>query len=95
MNDHTIGLVKEGFDLVEPIAPRAAALFYENLAEAAPSQEELVYMNSERGFALFSMRSPTITRLYLQCAPNEDLAAWSDARIWDDAAAIAGLLPAR
>jgi hemoglobin-like flavoprotein len=42
MNDHTIGLVKEGFDLVEPIAPRAAALFYENLVEAAPSLQRLI-----------------------------------------------------
>jgi hemoglobin-like flavoprotein len=42
MNDHTIGLVKEGFDLVEPIAPRAAALFYENLVEAAPSLQPLI-----------------------------------------------------
>ena len=54
------------------------------LAEAAPSQDELVYASHERGFALFSMRSETITRLYLQCAPDEDLAAWSDARIWDE-----------
>jgi len=52
------------------------------LAEAAPSQEELVYMHHERGFALYSMRSPRITRLYLQCAPDEDIAQWSDDRIW-------------
>jgi p-hydroxybenzoate 3-monooxygenase len=54
------------------------------LAEAAPSREELVYMNSERGFALFSMRSPRVTRLYLQCQPEEDLAEWSDDRIWNE-----------
>jgi p-hydroxybenzoate 3-monooxygenase len=54
------------------------------LANAAPSQGELVYMNHERGFALFSMRSPTVTRLYLQCDPNEDIANWSDDRIWDE-----------
>ncbi len=53
------------------------------LAEAAPSLDELVYASHEDGFALFSMRSPSITRLYLQCEPDEDLAAWSDARIWD------------
>ena len=52
------------------------------LAEAAPSQEELVYMHHERGFALYSMRSPLITRLYLQCAPDEDITHWSDDRIW-------------
>jgi len=54
------------------------------LAEAAPSQDELVYMNHERGFALFSMRSPTITRLYLQCDPEEDINNWPDDRIWDE-----------
>jgi p-hydroxybenzoate 3-monooxygenase len=54
------------------------------LAAAAPSSEELVYCYHERGFALHSMRSPEITRLYLQCAPDEDMAAWSDARIWEE-----------
>lgn len=54
------------------------------LAEAAPSWEELIYANHENGFALFSMRSPKITRLYLQCRPDEDLAEWSDDRIWEN-----------
>jgi len=54
------------------------------LAEAPPTREELLYQNSARGFALYSMRSPTITRLYLQCAPGEDLSNWSDAQIWDE-----------
>jgi p-hydroxybenzoate 3-monooxygenase len=54
------------------------------LAEAAPSWEELIYANHEDGFALFSMRSPKITRLYLQCRPDEDLSLWSDERIWDN-----------
>jgi p-hydroxybenzoate 3-monooxygenase len=53
------------------------------LAEAAPSREELVYMHHPRGFSLYSMRSPRITRLYLQCAPDEDLAQWSDG-IWNE-----------
>lgn len=52
------------------------------LAEAPPSSDELVYSLHERGFALFSMRSPRVTRLYLQCAPDEDLSAWPDDRIW-------------
>ncbi len=52
------------------------------LAEAAPSSEELVYSYHDRGFALFSMRSPSVTRLYLQCSPDEDLAEWPDDRIW-------------
>ncbi|MGH9705730.1 MAG: 4-hydroxybenzoate 3-monooxygenase, partial [Candidatus Acidiferrales bacterium] len=52
------------------------------LAEAPPSSEELIYSYHERGFALHSMRSPHLTRLYLQCAPDEDIQAWSDDRIW-------------
>jgi p-hydroxybenzoate 3-monooxygenase len=54
------------------------------LAEAPPSTEENVYVSHERGFALLAMRSPTLSRLYLQCAPDEDLAAWSDDRIWSE-----------
>ncbi|MBR8213719.1 4-hydroxybenzoate 3-monooxygenase [Burkholderia vietnamiensis] len=54
------------------------------LADAAPSLDELVYAHHDNGFALFSMRSPTVTRLYLQCRPDEDVAEWSDARIWDE-----------
>jgi p-hydroxybenzoate 3-monooxygenase len=54
------------------------------LADAAPSSDELVYSLHDRGFALFSMRSPSVTRLYLQCAPDEDLEAWSDDRIWSE-----------
>ena len=52
------------------------------LATAAPSSHELVYCLHERGFALFSMRSPSVTRLYLQCAPDENLNEWPDDRIW-------------
>ncbi len=52
------------------------------LSEAPPSSEELVYAKHERGFALLSMRSPLVSRLYLQCAPDEDIDAWSDDRIW-------------
>ena len=54
------------------------------LARAAPSSDELVYSNHERGFALFSMRSQAITRLYLQCAPDEDVNTWPDERIWSE-----------
>ena len=54
------------------------------LAAVAPSSDELVYAHHERGFALLSMRSPELSRLYLQCAPDEDLAAWPDARIWEE-----------
>jgi p-hydroxybenzoate 3-monooxygenase len=54
------------------------------LAEAPPSSDELIYAYHDRGFALLSMRSPQISRLYLQCAPDEDLALWPDDRIWDE-----------
>jgi len=52
------------------------------LAQAPPSSPELVYAHSSRGFALHSMRSPSLTRLYLQVRPDEDLSAWPDERIW-------------
>jgi p-hydroxybenzoate 3-monooxygenase len=54
------------------------------LAAAPPSSEELIYCYHERGFALHSMRTPEITRLYLQCAPDEDLSRWPDERIWEE-----------
>jgi len=54
------------------------------LVEAPPTREELIYAYHERGFALYSMRSPRITRLYLQVAPDEDIAAWPDERIWEE-----------
>ncbi len=56
------------------------------LADVAPSSHELVYAHHDRGFALLSMRSPSISRLYLQCAPDEDVAQWSDDRIWSELA---------
>jgi p-hydroxybenzoate 3-monooxygenase len=54
------------------------------LAEVAPSNEELIYCHHDRGFALHSMRSPTLTRLYLQCAPDADIEEWPDERIWEE-----------
>jgi p-hydroxybenzoate 3-monooxygenase len=54
------------------------------LAEAPPANEELIYCRHPRGFALFSMRSPTLSRLYLGVSPNETLDEWSDERIWDE-----------
>ncbi|HSG95012.1 MAG TPA: 4-hydroxybenzoate 3-monooxygenase, partial [Afifellaceae bacterium] len=53
------------------------------LAEAPPASDELVYARHDDGFALFSMRSPEITRLYIQCDPDEDIANWPDERIWE------------
>jgi p-hydroxybenzoate 3-monooxygenase len=52
------------------------------LAAVPPSSDELVYTHHERGFALLSLRSPELSRLYLQCAPDEDLSGWPDERIW-------------
>ncbi len=54
------------------------------LAAVAPSSDELVYSSHERGFALLSLRSPSLSRLYVQCRPDEDLAAWPDERIWEE-----------
>jgi p-hydroxybenzoate 3-monooxygenase len=52
------------------------------LAEVAPSSDELVYAHHEDGFALLSLRSPQLSRLYLQCAPDEDLDEWPEDRVW-------------
>jgi p-hydroxybenzoate 3-monooxygenase len=53
------------------------------LAEAPPLAE-IIYARHETGFALHSMRSATVTRLYLQCRPDEPLEPWTDARIWEE-----------
>ncbi|MCW2595907.1 MAG: pobA [Jatrophihabitans sp.] len=52
------------------------------LAEAPPSSRELIYARHDRGFALHSMRSPKITRMYLQVPADESLHEWPDERIW-------------
>ncbi|MDQ2858207.1 MAG: 4-hydroxybenzoate 3-monooxygenase, partial [Candidatus Eremiobacteraeota bacterium] len=54
------------------------------LAHSPPVSHELIYTHHERGFALVSMRSPTVTRLYLQCAPGEDPAQWPNERFWNE-----------
>jgi p-hydroxybenzoate 3-monooxygenase len=54
------------------------------LAEVPPASDELIYAYHERGFALLSMRSAQISRLYLQCDPEEDIGKWSDDRIWSE-----------
>jgi len=84
----------DGFHGVcRPSIPAGALHFYEKvypfgwlgiLAEAKPASDELIYANHERGFALMSMRTPEITRLYLQCHPHENLAEWPDERIWEE-----------
>jgi len=52
------------------------------LADVAPSTDELIYSLHPDGFAMHSMRSPTVSRLYLQVEPDDDIANWSDERIW-------------
>ena len=84
----------DGFHgICRPSIPAGALCVYEKtypfgwlgiLAEAPPASHEVIYSNHERGFALLSMRSPVITRAYLQCRPDEDLPAWPDERIWDE-----------
>jgi p-hydroxybenzoate 3-monooxygenase len=54
------------------------------LADVPPSTDELIYASHERGFALHSMRSPSLSRLYLQVAPEEDVAYWPDGRVWEE-----------
>jgi len=54
------------------------------MAEAPPSTDELIYAWHERGFALHSMRSPTVSRLYLQVTEDEPLEEWPDERVWDE-----------
>jgi p-hydroxybenzoate 3-monooxygenase len=54
------------------------------LARVPPASHELIYNYHERGFALLSMRSPEVSRLYLQCAPEEDINQWPDDRIWEE-----------
>jgi len=54
------------------------------LADVAPSTDELIYARHERGFALHSMRSPSISRLYVQVDPGDDVGHWPDERVWEE-----------
>jgi p-hydroxybenzoate 3-monooxygenase len=54
------------------------------LVESAPSSDELIYAQHERGFALVSTRSPAVQRLYFQCDPTDHVDNWSDDRIWNE-----------
>jgi p-hydroxybenzoate 3-monooxygenase len=84
----------DGFHgICRPSIPAGALSVYERvypfgwlgiLAEAAPSCDELVYTYHDRGFALFSMRSPTLTRLYFQVPPDESIDDWPDEAIWEE-----------
>lgn len=75
------------------LAPAGALRFYQReypfawlgiLAAVPPSTEELIYAHHERGFAMHSLRSPELSRLYLQCDPDDALEAWPDQRIWGE-----------
>jgi len=84
----------DGFHgICRPSLPDSALTVYEReypfawlgiLAEVAPSYDELVYTHHDRGFALLSQRGPSVSRMYLQVAPDEDIADWSDDRIWEE-----------
>ena len=54
------------------------------LVESAPSSDELIYAQHQRGFALVSTRSPSVQRLYFQCDPKDSVDHWSDDRIWNE-----------
>jgi p-hydroxybenzoate 3-monooxygenase len=54
------------------------------LSESPPPEDELIYTYSPRGFALYTMRSPTLARLYFQCAADDDIENWPDERIWQE-----------
>jgi len=84
----------DGFHgICRPSIPSGALTHYEReypfgwlgiLAEAPPSSHELIYTYHDRGFALLSMRTPQISRLYLQCKPDENIDLWSDEKIWKE-----------
>ncbi len=74
-------------------APQAALKTYERvypfgwlgiLADTPPVSDELIYSNTERGFALCSMRSPTRSRHYVQCSLDDKVEQWSDQAFWDE-----------
>jgi p-hydroxybenzoate 3-monooxygenase len=84
----------DGFHgICRPSIPASALTVYQRdypfawlgiLAQAPPSSEELIYAYHQRGFALLSMRTPQISRLYIQCTPDEDLSLWPDEKIWQE-----------
>ncbi|MCZ7643044.1 MAG: 4-hydroxybenzoate 3-monooxygenase [Pseudorhodoplanes sp.] len=67
----------QGFDRVYPFG------WLGILSESPPPEKELIYAYHEKGFALYSMRGPNLSRLYIQCAPDENIDEWPDARIWE------------
>jgi len=84
----------DGFHgICRPTIPEGVLSFFERvypfgwlgiLAQAPPASEELIYSSHDRGFALLSMRSTELSRLYIQCRPEEDLSEWPDERVWSE-----------
>jgi p-hydroxybenzoate 3-monooxygenase len=70
--------VKKTYERVYPYS------WFGILADVPPSSDELIYAHSDRGFALLSMRSPSVSRLYLQVPNGTDPVEWSDEQIWDE-----------
>jgi p-hydroxybenzoate 3-monooxygenase len=84
----------DGFHgICRPSIPASALTIYDReypfgwvgiLSESPPPDDELIYAYHDRGFALYTMRSPTLARLYLQCPPDDDIESWPDSRIWQE-----------
>jgi p-hydroxybenzoate 3-monooxygenase len=84
----------DGFHGVSrPSIPEAALTVHDHalpfawvgiLAQVAPSTEEIIYAHCERGFAGHMLRSQTVSRFYLQTAPDDPIESWPDDRIWDE-----------
>jgi len=84
----------DGFHgICRPSVPATALTTYDReypfgwlgiLARVSPASEELIYSAHERGFALLSMRSPELSRLYVQCEPDAQVDDWSDERVWEE-----------
>jgi p-hydroxybenzoate 3-monooxygenase len=83
----------DGFHgIARPAIPADALTIYDHIfpfgwlgiLSESPPLADMTYANHARGYALASRRSPRIARLYLQCTPDEDLALWPDARIWEE-----------
>ncbi|EJT53028.1 4-hydroxybenzoate 3-monooxygenase [Trichosporon asahii var. asahii CBS 8904] len=90
--DYVVGC--DGFwGVARKAIPESIATVYEKtypfawlgiLADVPPSNDELIYARHPRGFSLLSMRSPTVSRYYIQVPAGEDIKEWSDERIWDE-----------
>jgi p-hydroxybenzoate 3-monooxygenase len=84
----------DGFHgICRPSIPASALTAYDReypfnwvgiLSESPPPEHELIYSYHDRGFALYTMRSPALARLYVQCPPDDDIENWPDTRIWQE-----------